>query len=190
MREVHLYSMSTGVYESSGKYLPTNYGMVDIPYGKVFFAESCGRVVHLALTEDSEKELEYFKSRWRQTKPTHNPDLCQRLANSIFDDSKKTTQARVLILGNDFQLSVWKELSHIPEGTVVSYSDIAERVGKPHSARFVANAVVENPVAYLIPCHRVVRANGTLGSYRWGQESKRNLLEAEGCDLTQLGLAI
>lgn len=189
MREVHLYSMSTGVYESSGKYLPISYGMVEIPYGRVFFAESCGRVVHLALTDDKDTELEYFKSRWRLARPTHNPDHCQRLADSIFD-SKQDTKARLLILGNEFQLSVWAELTHIPEGSVATYSEIAERIGKPHSARFVANAVVENPVAYLIPCHRVVRANGTLGAYRWGAESKRNLLVSEGHDLNHLGLAV
>lgn len=190
MREVHLYSMSTGVYESSGKYLPINYGMVDIPYGNAFFAESCGRVVHLALTDNMEKELAYFQSRWHLARPSHNPERCQRLANSIFDSEKPDVKARLLLLGSEFQLAVWAELSHIPEGTVASYSDIAERIGKPHSARFVAAAVGENPVAYLVPCHRVVRANGTLGSYRWGAESKRSLLEAEGCDLSQLGLAV
>lgn len=190
MREIHLYSMSTGVYEGSGKYLPINYGMVEIPYGKVFFAESCGRIVHLALTDNMEKELKYFQSRWRLARPNHNPDHCQRLADAIFKSDKVETQVRLLLLGNDFQIAVWTELARIPEGTVVSYTDIAERIGKPHSARFVANAVVENPVAYLIPCHRVVRANGTLGAYRWGAESKRNLLESEGCDLSQLGVAV
>lgn len=190
MREVHLYSMSTGVYESSGKYLPINYGMVDIPHGKAFFAESCGRVVHLALTDDEEKELAYFQSRWNLAQPSHNPEHCQRLADSIFDTEKRHNHVRLLLLGTEFQLSVWGQISHIQEGTVASYSDIAERIGKPLAARFVAAAVGENPIAYLIPCHRVVRANGTLGAYRWGVESKRNLLESEGCDLSRLGLAV
>ena len=190
MREVHLYSMSTGVYESSGKYLPINYGMVDIPYGKVFFAESCDRVVHLSLTDDLDTELNCFQSRWHLAPPTHNPDHCQRLADSIFEDSKWGNQARLLLMGNEFQLAVWNEVARIPKGTVASYSDIAERIGRPLSARFVANAVVENPVAYLVPCHRVVRVNGTLGAYRWGEESKRSLLEAEGCDLNQFGVAV
>lgn len=190
MLEVHLYSMSTGVYENSGRYLPINFGIVEIPYGKAFLAESCGRVVHLAPTEDPEKELAYFKNRWHSSKPVENIARCQRLADAIFNNPQKDPKARVLLLGSDFQLAVWKELSHIPQGTVASYSDIAERIGKPNAARFVANAVAENPIAHLIPCHRVVRANGTLGSYRWGEESKRSLLEAEGCDLNQLGLAV
>lgn len=190
MIEVHLYSMSVGVYESSGRYLPINFGVVDIPYGSAFLAESCGRVIHLAPTEDADKELEYFKSRWQHSKPVENRAHCQKLTDSIFNSSQKETKARVLLMGTDFQLAVWNALSHIRHGTVASYSDIAERVGKPNSARFVANAVVENPVAHLIPCHRVVRANGTLGTYRWGEESKRSLLEAEGCDLNQLGLAV
>ena len=190
MREIHLYSMSTGVYEGSGKYLQVNYAMVETPHGNVFFAESCDRIVHLALTDDMEKELEYFQSRWSLTKPNYNLSLCQRLADSIFKSDKKENDVRLLLLGNDFQISVWTELTRIPEGTVVSYSEIAERIGRPNTARFVANAVVENPVAYLIPCHRVVRANGTLGTYRCGEESKRNLLESEGCDLSQLSLVV
>jgi len=190
MREVHLYSISTEVYENSGKCLPINYGMVDIPYGKVFFAESCGRVIHLSLTDDLDTEIKCFKSRWHLVPPNHEPDHCQRLADSIFEENNKDALARLLLMGNELQLAVWSEVAKIQEGTVASYSDIAERIGRPHSARFVANVVVENPVAYLVPCHRVVRVNGTLGAYRWGQESKRNLLKAEGCNLDHLGVAV
>jgi len=182
--------MSAGVYESSGKYLSVSYSMVDTLQGKAFIAESGGRVVHLALTDNKDKEFEYFQSRWNLSKITESPSRCQRLADNILNARANAPEARVLLLGSPFEISVWKELSHIPEGTVVTYSDIAERIGKKESHRLVANAVVENPVAYLIPCHRVVRENGTLGTYRLGQESKRHLLEAEGCDLAQLGLAV
>lgn len=195
MRDVHLYSMSTGVYESSGKYLPISYGMVETPYGSAFFAESCGRVIHLSRTESLEEELVYFQSRWHLGSPSHRPEHCQRVANRMFkadtrSNSKHEQLVRVLTMGTEFQIAVWKEICKIPEGTVASYTDIAERVGKPLAARFVAKAVSENPIAILIPCHRVVRADGTLGNYRWGAESKRDLLESEGCDLNQLGLAV
>ena len=189
MREVHLYCMSAEVYESAGRYLSITYGMVNIPQGTAFLAESSGRIVHLALTEDNEKELEYFRSRWSLSRLRESPKRCQQLADDIFD-SNATDGPRVLLLGNCLETRVWKELTHIPEGTVVTYKDIAERIDKSDSEKVVANAIVENPVAYLIPCHRVVRAHGTLGTYRWGEASKRHLLEAEGCDLAQLGLAI
>lgn len=190
MREIHLYSMSTGVYEGSGKCLPINYGMVNIPYGEIFIAETSGRVVHLSLTDDFDNELKRFKSRWYLSSTSHQPDQCQRLADSIFAEDTEYAQARLLLMGNDLQCAVWSEVARIPKGSVASYSDIAERIGKPDSERFVANIVVDNPVAYLVPCHRVVRHNGTLGSYRWGQESKRKLLKAEGCNPSHLDIAV
>jgi AraC family transcriptional regulator of adaptative response/methylated-DNA-[protein]-cysteine methyltransferase len=79
-----------------------------------------------------------------------------------------------------FQQRVWRELQRIPRGTTRSYSEVARRIGRPHAARAVARACATNPVALLIPCHRVVRGDGDVGGYYWGASRKRALLNIEG----------
>ena len=91
--------------------------------------------------------------------------------------------------GTDFQLSVWRALTQIPHGATVCYQDIAKKIGKPKANRAVGSAVGANPISVLIPCHRVIRASGRLGNYRWGMDRKLALLDAEqeaGSDLTRL----
>jgi AraC family transcriptional regulator of adaptative response/methylated-DNA-[protein]-cysteine methyltransferase len=81
--------------------------------------------------------------------------------------------------GSAFQLRVWKALQRIPRGTTLSYSEVAKRIGRPTAARAVARACASNPVALVVPCHRVVREDGGLGGYRWGVERKRAILDHE-----------
>ncbi len=81
--------------------------------------------------------------------------------------------------GTPFQQQVWKTLQQIPMGQTRSYSDIAQQIGRPQSARAIAGACAANPIAVIVPCHRVVRHDGALSGYRWGIERKRNLLERE-----------
>jgi len=189
MTEIHVYTMSTGVYEEAGKCLPVSYAMVDTPQGKAFFAESCGRIVHLSLTDDIDTGLAEFKRRWYLSKPTLREDHCQRMVNKIYNCEDPFSCARVLLMGTEFQISVWEALTHIEEGTVSTYKDIAEHINCPDSVRAVANAIGDNPIAYLVPCHRVVRTDGSLGGYRWGLESKRQFLTLEGIDLSQIKAA-
>ena len=189
MPEIHFYSISHGVYEDAGNALPVSYGVVDTPQGKAFISESSGRIIYFSLTEDEEGALSDFKKSWYQTKPSHRPEHCQKIADSIFKPSAAEGCVRLLVLGSEFQISVWQELAHIEQGTVTTYKEIAERIGQPDAVLAVATAVGENPVAYLLPCHRVVRTDGTLGKYRWGQEYKRSFLSQEGYDLNQLTTA-
>ena len=83
------------------------------------------------------------------------------------------------VRGTSFQLKVWKALLRIPRGAVLSYSEVARDIGSPRAVRAVANACASNRIAVLIPCHRVIRGDGTLGGYRWGLERKRALLDRE-----------
>lgn len=86
-----------------------------------------------------------------------------------------------------FERQVWSELQKIPSGTVRSYSEISRRIGRPRAARAVANACAKNPISILIPCHRVVREDGSLGGYRWGMARKRALLEQESAERKSRG---
>ena len=83
-------------------------------------------------------------------------------------------------IGTMFQKIVWKALCSIKKGEVKTYAEVAEMIGAPTAVRAVANAIAKNNIAILIPCHRVIRSDGTLGEYRWGKEIKRKLLQSEG----------
>ena len=76
-------------------------------------------------------------------------------------------------------MKVWNELRNIPFGTTVSYQEVAKRIGEPKAVRAVASAIAENPVAMLIPCHRVIHSDGTIGEYHWGRDLKKKLIEWE-----------
>lgn len=186
MPEVHFFSMSQSVYQEAGSGLPVSYAMVDTPYGSAFFAESCGRVIFLSLMEDEEQGLKEFTKLWSQSKPSLQPERCQNIISDIFSEDG---EARLLALGTNFQIDVWEALIHVEEGSLSSYKDIAQKIGHPGAENEVAKAVSDNPIAHLIPCHRAVLSDNSLGDYRWGIESKRSFLQAEGIDLEQLSLA-
>lgn len=99
-----------------------------------------------------------------------------KLIENIFE---KGSNPEIILKGTDFQMRVWNELTKIPKGKTVTYSELAAKIGKPKAARAVGNAVGANPVAFLIPCHRVVRADGIIGGFRWGTNIKKKLLSDE-----------
>jgi AraC family transcriptional regulator, regulatory protein of adaptative response / methylated-DNA-[protein]-cysteine methyltransferase len=101
--------------------------------------------------------------------------------------SSPTDPLSLYVRGTGFQLQVWRALLEVPPGQVTTYGRLAEALGRPGAARAVGSAVAANPVAYLIPCHRVVRASGDLGGYRWGVERKRAMLEWEGAGASGRG---
>lgn len=105
------------------------------------------------------------------------PELAS-LAESVFEPANDA-HPDVDLSGTDFQLAVWKALRQIPPGTTVSYRSVAESIGRPRAIRAVASAIASNRLAYLVPCHRVVRSNGALGGYRWGVDLKSALLNWE-----------
>lgn len=87
---------------------------------------------------------------------------------------------QIHLVGTNFQLDVWNALTTIPSGQTRTYKDIAKQIGRPKSVRAVANAIGHNPIAVLVPCHRVIRADGNIGGYRWGTDIKKKLLAREG----------
>jgi AraC family transcriptional regulator of adaptative response/methylated-DNA-[protein]-cysteine methyltransferase len=102
------------------------------------------------------------------------------MTREIFATTRgEETRFHLLVTGTNFQIKIWEALLRIPEGCVASYRQIAQAAGAPHANRAAANALAANPIAYLIPCHRVIRATGAFGGYRWGIVRKRALLARE-----------
>jgi AraC family transcriptional regulator of adaptative response/methylated-DNA-[protein]-cysteine methyltransferase len=124
------------------------------------------------------KALKNLKKTWENAKVTVAPAKTCSLVDQIFNPIKND-QPRPLHLflsGTNFQIKVWEALLKIPAGAVASYEDIATRLGMPKASRAVGNAVAQNPIAYMIPCHRVVRKLGEFGNYRWGAARKKAIL--------------
>lgn len=125
----------------------------------------------------------YLAQRWPNASLVHAPEDTAKVAEALFDASRRTGPLSLHVRGTNFQLRVWNALLSIPEGAATSYGSVARLIGSPSAARAVGSAIAKNPVALLIPCHRVLRACGAVGEYRWGGARKRSLLAWEFAQL-------
>ena len=173
---IHLEAATPGEYQIGGAGLTIDYAVHDTPFGKAFIALTPRGICALAFLESTEadEQLASLRKKWPHAQMRARPDCTQSVLTAMF--SRKQQQDRPLSLyvsGTNFQVSVWKALLQIPEGRVVSYSQVAAAIGRPRAARPVGQAVGANPIAFLIPCHRVIQESGDLGGYRWGSTRKR-----------------
>lgn len=108
----------------------------------------------------------------------NNSNVAQQIREYL-SGNRQDFDVKLNLKGTSFQLTVWQALQTIPYGQTATYQDIANKIGQPNAVRAVANAVGANPIAILIPCHRVIRSDGSLGGYKWGVENKKYLIELE-----------
>ena len=177
---VTLEAMTPGEYRSGGAGLDIAFGFHESPFGCALIAFTARGICALRFVERAHERVaaEIIREQWKQARLTPDPVRAGELGKRIFGPlSKKAARPLALLVkGTNFQLQVWRALLEIPAGALASYNDIAARIGSPRSARAVGGAVGANPVAYLIPCHRVIRESGHLGGYRWGTARKAAIL--------------
>lgn len=197
---VALEAMTPGDYKSGGATLTVRYGYGATPYGRALicrtdrgisaldFLPAGGTPAERAAAADdllTARRAEFPAAQW-----THDPYGTERLLERIFVRRQASLPPiQVCVRGTNFQIQVWRALLRIPEGAAVSYSDLAEYLHHPTATRAVANAIAHNPVAWLIPCHRVLRSSGALGGYRWGTDRKQALLARESARATPAAAA-
>lgn len=126
--------------------------------------------------------LKDLKRRFPDSSLQHTDDTDTKL-QEVLDGERLSYDEPVDLIGSDFQVSVWAALSRIERGSVVTYSELAAMIGRPDAVRAVASACGANPISIIVPCHRVIRKDGSLGGYRWNLDLKRTLLEREGAQL-------
>jgi AraC family transcriptional regulator of adaptative response/methylated-DNA-[protein]-cysteine methyltransferase len=136
-------------------------------------------ICHLAFHDRERDVPKEIKSAWPQAVLVRQEKMAQKKIRKIFLPGNSEELA-VFLVGTEFQLKVWLELLSIPDGELATYSGIAAAIGHPNSSRAVGTACGANPVAWLIPCHRVISWDGNLNGYRWGIDRKRDMLVAEG----------
>ena len=158
-------------------------GLADSPFGTCLIAESPRGICHLAFVEsDFADPLASVRDDWPAARLRRDDALASRIARRIFAgpaDSLARPALRAFVRGTAFQIRVWRALLRVPAGSLVTYGRLAVAIGQPAAARAVGTAVGSNPLAYLIPCHRVIRETGIIGGYRWGAVRKRAMLAWE-----------
>lgn len=173
---VQLEAVTPGEVQSGGAGLVIDWGIHETPFGRAFVAVTSRGVCRFEFLEgdDGERCLEALSQEWWSARIRECPEVTGEVVESMFGKgSKKPAPLSLHVSGTNFQVRVWKALLAIPEGKVVSYGQIAKALGKPDSSRAVGGAVGANPVAFFIPCHRVIQASGALGGYRWGVGRKQ-----------------
>lgn len=173
-------AVTPGEYKTRGSGLTIRYGLHPSPFGDCLIAKTDKGICFLAFSTGQElpQNLSGLLNRWKGANLIRDDESTLPLVQSIFHlTGEAPPQALKLHLcGTNFQLKVWEALLRIPPGKLATYERIAGAVGQPRAVRAVARAVGSNPVAYLIPCHRVIRKLGTMGGYRWGVVRKQAIL--------------
>jgi AraC family transcriptional regulator, regulatory protein of adaptative response / methylated-DNA-[protein]-cysteine methyltransferase len=178
---VNIEAVTPGEYKSKGEDLEILYAVHETPFGNAFIAITERGICQFSFLDDnneSQRILE-LEEKWSSAKVRESKKLTKPIINSIFSKDNKQQSLSVYVQGTNFQINVWKALLNIPQGKLMTYGQLANRIGNPKASRAVGTAVGANPIAFLIPCHRVIRASGVIGEYRWGSTRKRSLLSWE-----------
>ncbi|KMQ67936.1 cysteine methyltransferase [Chryseobacterium sp. FH2] len=171
---VKIEGMSPAEYKNGGKSLMINYSFFQSPFGSVITASTEKGVCYMAFENNKETALGDLKYKFPNASFFERQDEFQKNALSIFDkDWTKLNTIKLHLKGTDFQLKVWESLLTIPMGKLSTYGNLAGKIGHSKASRAVGTAIGNNPVAFLIPCHRVIQASGNIGGYRWGSDRKQ-----------------
>jgi AraC family transcriptional regulator of adaptative response/methylated-DNA-[protein]-cysteine methyltransferase len=173
-------AVTPGEYKQRGEGLTIRYGFHPTQFGEVLLGTTQRGICHLSFVTPAghPAALEALRQSWLKAHLVEDPSVTRLLVASIFHrpNQKSNDPLHVFLSGSNFQLKVWEALLRIPSGNVVSYRDIAGYLGQPRAARAVGNALAHNPVAVLIPCHRVIHSLGEFGNYHYGEARKIALL--------------
>jgi AraC family transcriptional regulator, regulatory protein of adaptative response / methylated-DNA-[protein]-cysteine methyltransferase len=184
---INTEAVTPGEFKSRGSGLTIRYGVHSTPFGKCLIATTERGICHLGFVQTSEgSAIDDLVTAWKQAKMIEDYNITAPLIARIFENPApgaafdQTGQRLGLHLrGTNFQIKVWEALLNIPVGTVTTYEHIAAQIGNPKAVRAVGTAVGHNPVAVLVPCHRVIRKAGEFGNYRYGAARKKALLAKE-----------
>jgi len=177
---VTLEAITPGEYKTGGAGLEIRYGTASTPFGEIFAAETTRGICALSFIENGDADaLEALRNQWPHAALAVDDAAASRTASRIFEAPEERAPIRVVAMGTNFQVRVWRALLDIPFGSMRTYQQIARAIGSPQSSRAVGNALASNPIAYLIPCHRVIQSTGAIGQYRWQPYRKRALLAWE-----------
>jgi AraC family transcriptional regulator of adaptative response/methylated-DNA-[protein]-cysteine methyltransferase len=184
---VNIEGMTPAEYKNGAKNLIINYSFSESPFGDIIVASTKKGICHMAFYTNEETAFLEMKYHYPNAQFLQITDSLQQAALLIFNQKgSQLPQIKLHLKGTDFQLKVWETLLKIPMGQLATYGAIAQQIEKPNASRAVGTAIGKNPVAFLIPCHRVIQATGALGGYMWGTTRKTAIIGWESAQKTKL----
>lgn len=185
---LQLFGATPGEMKRHGEGMTLSYGIYDSPFGSALLVEAPRGLSVLRFIDpsDFEKEMADIQKDWAAAIFIHRPERIAELGQTVFGENPEETTVPLFVRGTPFQLKVWEALIRVPEGALTTYGRLAEAIGNPAANRAVGTAVGNNPVAYLIPCHRVIRQSGAFNQYRWGRDRKMAMLGWEAARIREL----
>ncbi len=179
---INIEGMTPAEYKNGGKNLFINYSFAESPFGNLFVASTNKGLCYMSFDDNS--SLNDLKAKFPNASFQQNLDLIQKNALCIFqNDWSKLSTIKLHLKGTDFQLKVWETLLKIPMGRLSTYGQIAMQIGNTNASRAVGTAIGSNPIAFLIPCHRVIQSSGNIGGYMWGSTRKSAIIGWESAKL-------
>ncbi|PKA16092.1 bifunctional helix-turn-helix domain-containing protein/methylated-DNA--[protein]-cysteine S-methyltransferase [Leptospira haakeii] len=170
---INIEGMTPGEYKNGGKDLSINYSYAESPFGKLLVASTPKGICYISFFENEKKIFQELKSIFPNATYNQTVDMIQQNALFIFThDWSQLNKIKLHLKGTDFQLKVWETLLKVPMGKLSTYGQVGEQMGNPNATRAIGTAIGNNPVAFLIPCHRIIRSSGEFGEYHWGDSRK------------------
>ena len=172
---VSLEAVTPGEYKTAGQGLTIHYGIQETLFGTTFIATTERGICKIAFLNNKNyvDAVNALKQDWPLTILIEDTESISETASSIFSKApNKNKPLSLYVRGTNFQVMVWRALLQIPQGHLQSYSSVATAIGKPKALRAVGTAIGANPIAFVIPCHRVIQQSGGIGGYRWGVARK------------------
>lgn len=167
---IKIEACTPGEFKNRGKHLNFYINEIDTPFGKAIIVETNKGICSLSFDE---LHLEKIQSEYQQANFTSGLLDNGKLVETYFKNWKiPTSPIRLDLAGTPFQIQVWKALLQIPTSNLLAYQDVANIIENPKAVRAVGTAIGKNPIAYLIPCHRVIKNDGNSGNYRWNSDRK------------------
>lgn len=182
---IGIEGMTPGEFKNGGEALQIHYSFAETAFGDIIIASTAKGICHLAFVTDEKSGLENLQHFFPKARLVQKTDLIQQSALRFFTgDWSDLQKVKLHLKGTDFQLKVWQSLLRVPFGNMSTYSSIAANIKSPGAARSVGTAIGSNPVAFLIPCHRVIRSSGIIGDYHWGTNRKTAILGWEAAKIS------
>lgn len=182
---VNIEGMSPAEYKNGGKNLEINFSFAESPFGNLLVASTTKGICHMAFYDHEQTAFDILKGHFPEATFHRKLDILQQNALFIFqNDWSKLNQIKLHLKGTDFQLKVWETLLKIPMGQLTTYGYVAQQIEKPNASRAVGTAIGSNPVAFLIPCHRIIQSTGNLGGYMWGTTRKTAIIGWESARIS------
>lgn len=174
---ISLEGMTPGEFKNGGTGLQINYHFAESPFGQLIVASTPKGICHLFFVTDKQQAIDNLIARFPKASFKNTTDKLQQDALSFFQkDWHQPDKIKLHLSGTPFQLKVWESLLKVPMGALVTYGTIAKNIDKPSATRAVGTAIGSNPIAFLIPCHRVIQNTGRLGGYMWGETRKSAII--------------